>query len=330
MRKNNVILVYILMLSVFIMCSCTKESKKAMPPEESATLCNETFINIQLTETTLSNTEYSHSDNIDISEVTQDANVKETARISDKALLEKYIFYIKKEQKELLEKGSKCKICLQDIYGDDTPEMSICILNENGYTSEYFFTIEENDDIIYMGGVIPSNDSKLYSDGHSNFIILSGFINEEYNDVQFSLIYKLDKEIPMKTAIIPDLAEYSNSSADEFIQKTQMFFIRYDEYFDEDNDIPAEVHAEDFYYEDTEKYEAYMLSPDILALTDSELSEYIHPYNTITHDLYLVKRDEYFSVKDKLDNMMTELDIIPEIDSGWIEIKDIYRWLSGV
>lgn len=312
MRTNNVFIVYILILLAFIMCSCTKESKKAIPPEENTTL------NIESNGETASNTEYSHNDDIKANKVTE-----ETVKTSDykyKALLEKYISYMKKEHAEIFENSDKCRFYLQDIYGGGMPEMAACILYESGYTIEYFFSEKENGDILYMGFIPLSEDDKLYSDGRDYFIISHRFAEGNNNGIRYTDIYNLNEDIWPN--IVGDLSEYSNSSADEFIQNTQLTFCRFDEYFEADNDIPAEVYAEDFYYEDTGTYEAYLFSPEILELTDSELSEYRVPYNIgIRH--YLAKREEYLAVKEKLGNMMTEADIISEIDSEWLETENI-------
>lgn len=228
---------------------------------------------------------------------------------------------MKKEHSDLFKNGSECRICLQDIYGDDTPEMAIRILYQRGYSNEYFFKMGENDDIQYIGRTFGLDDYRFYSDGEENYIISKHF----YEDRIAALI--ISRFGNVQPRIFCDAYEYSNSSADEFILNTQLTFCRFDEYFDADNEVPAEVFAEDFYYEDTGTYEAYLLSPEILELTGGELSEYRMPYN-VGIQCYIAKRDEYSAVMDKLDDMMTELDIVTEFDSGWLEMKDLIPWLE--
>ncbi len=240
---------------------------------------------------------------------------------------------------ETAEQQSEIKISLQNLYGEEPVEM---ILSFRGLDSkdfsfeiEYYFTFDDNKEPAFMGSSLGGIPDAYYSYGDFCYTVKNG--NVKGNDsLNWTVVNKL--EFPMEDKVSPDFAQYQNSDALEFIYDTNMYFFRYDsEEWDSENQSwknPEETAAM-FYCEDSDLYEAYSVSKQMLDLTDIDINDYInsdgnHIYSSLPGENYLVSRREYEQIKSKTFEVFTEVTDEPEISSGWINIDDVDKWLDSL
>ena len=114
------------------MTACSKDSNKVT--ETSVATASESVSAAE--QMTVAETETKMQETKEVTEATAEST--EIPEYKYKAMLEKYILYMKKEHSDLFKNGNECKICLQDICGDDIPEMAIRILYQKGYSNEFF------------------------------------------------------------------------------------------------------------------------------------------------------------------------------------------------
>lgn len=195
------------------------------------------------------------------------------------------------------------------------------------YAGDYYFTIDESGDPVYMGHCFIGHD-KFYTDGEYVYSVKN---LDTYQDIKIvSLSFnKLDEQIYAPNA--PDLAEYKSSDALTFINDINWFFLRY---VDDDCFINPEKYAAMFYYEDSGLYEAYMVSTQMLDLTEIEIGnirngdgDFINAYLGYNR---LVSRQEYEKIRSKFFEMLTEVTEEHQISSGWINIDNIDYWLDNL
>ena len=247
--------------------------------------------------------------------------------------LKDYINFARSETKnKVFEYGYKCIISLQNIFGDEKPEMIVGIKSSQPlYNGEYYFTTDENGEPVYMGEFYDIHD-EFYTDGEFIYAVKE----DEVESINITAIGKLQN--PIENPIAPDFADYQNSDALEFIYDTHMYFLRYDnEDWDSEKQSwkdPEETAAL-FYYEDSDLYEAYSVSKQILELTSIEINDYInqdgnHIYSYLPGENYLVSRQEYENIKSKTFEILIKVTEEPEISSGWINIDDVDKWLYAL
>lgn len=225
----------------------------------------------------------------------------------------------------------ECGISLMNVCGNDTPEMILSLRSEDDKPSEYIFAVNENGEPICIGAyALLTEFDGLYTNPLDNtyYIILCGSHSAKSNLNRIT-VNKL--ELPLKSKVSPDLAEYQSNDALSFMENTQLYFIRYD---DEDWNNP-ENGAAMFYYEDSYSYEAYSVSKQILDLTSVEINDYIngegnHIYSYLPGENYLVSRQEYEQIKSKVFEILTQVTDEPEISSGWINIDEIDTWIDSL
>lgn len=258
----------------------------------------------------------------------------ETAEITEQNslqnVLKAYIECARSYKKQLFsEHETECMISLQNLFGDENPEMILSVKGDS-YNSEYYFATNESGEPVCMGAYEPSTElDGLYIDLTNNtcYIICRGSHSTKEN-LNWISIKKL--ELPLKSKVSPDFAEYKNSDALSFMENTNLYFIKYDE---EDRDN-LEAGAAMFYCEDSGLYEAYSVSKQILDLTSVEINDYVnregnHIYSYLPGENYLVSRQEYEQIKSKTFEILTEVSYEPEISSGWINIDYIDKWIES-
>lgn len=308
---SRIILSISLIASVSLTAACSKNS--ALDTRETD-MSHETAYTTSKTDTTFSKPDNS-------------VEIPKKEPNSTRELLKSYITTAQTECKQALYHATECMISLQNIFGDEKPEMILSIESEFPiHAGDYYFTINESGDPVYMGHCFIGHD-KFYSDDEYVYSVknLDTYRDRKIVSLSFN---KLDEQIYAPNA--PDLAEYKNSDAPAFINDINWFFLRYD---DDDCFINPEKYAAMFYYEDSGLYEAYMVSTQMLDLTEIEIGnirngdgDLIHAY--ILGYNYLVSRQEYEKIRSKFFEMLTEVTEEPQISSGWIGVGDIDDWLE--
>jgi len=240
--------------------------------------------------------------------------------------LKDYIYYARFEIQRAFLNGDECAITLRNVFGDEKPEMIVAIKRSQPlFNHEYYFSTDENDEPIYIGECYGVHDS-FYTDGEFVYAVRKG---------EMELV--IDKlKYPIEDAVSPDLAEYQNGNALDFINDTHMYFIRYDnEDWDSEKQTwkSPEENASLFYCEDTGLYEAYSVSKRILELTSIEIGDIINGdgnliYAYLPGENYIVSRQEYKQIKAKIFDILIEVNDESEISSGWINVDDIDEWID--
>lgn len=249
-----------------------------------------------------------------------DAPTESTESDSTKDMLKSYISFARSEIKSAFLNGDECMITLRNVFGNEKPEMIVAIKrNPPSVNHEYCFSIDENDEPIYMGNFCCVHDA-FYTDGE--------FVYAIWEDEKAMVIEKL--QYPIEDTVSPDLAEYQNYDALDFMNNTHMYFIRYDD----ENWNKPEDGAAMFYCEDSGLYEAYSVSKRMLDFTSIEIGDYINAdanliYSYLPGENYIVSRREYEQIKSKTFEILTEVADEPVISSGWINIDDIDQWLDS-
>lgn len=244
-------------------------------------------------------------------------------------LLKSYIAFAQIECEQALKHGTECIISLQDVFGDEKPELILTIKSDfSFYAGDYYFTTNKNGDPVYMGSCFIGHD-KYYTDGKYVYSVknLDAFQDAKIFSLSFN---KIDEQIYAPNA--PDLAKYSNSDASTFINDINWFFLRYD---DDDCFINSEKYAAMFYYEDSGLYEAYLVSTQMLDLTGIKIGDIINEDGNLIHANilefnYLISRQEYECIQFRFFEMLTEVTEEPQISSGLINLDDINNWLDSL
>ena len=281
--------------------------------------------------TEISPTSAVSEDNPKISGAAQDSKAVDFS--SKQNALKDYIGFARSETSNTaFENIYECVISLQNIYGDEKPEMIIGIKGSQPfYNGEYYFTTDENGEPVCMGECYDIHD-EFYTDGEFIYAVKDG----EAESINTTTINKL--QYPIESAASPDLADYRNSDASEFIYDTHMYFLKYDnEDWDSEKQSwkDPEKTAALFYCEDSGLYEAYSVSKQILELTSIEISDYInqdgnHIYSYLPGENYLVSRREYENIKSRAFEILVKVTDEPEISSGWINIDDVDDWSGSL
>lgn len=232
---------------------------------------------------------------------------------------------------------NECNISLMNIFEDEAPEITLGFLTTDNVELEYLYAMDENDVPICMGSFTPSTGSSgLFTDSTNAYYIIDCGCHPSKDNLNWVNIKKL--ELPIADKAVPDLADYQNKDALEFIYDTHMYFLRYDnEDWDSEKQswkAPNETAAM-FYCEDSGLYEAYSVSKWVLELTSIEINDYInsdgnHIYSYLPGENYLVSRREYEQIKSKIFEILTEVTDEPDISSGWINIDDVDNWLDSL
>lgn len=272
----------------------------------------------------------SRAETTEITEITA-KTTESTEPNSLQSMLKAYIGLARSNQKQLFsEQGTECMISLQNLFGDENPEMILSFKGDSN-NSEYYFTTNESGEPVYMGACEFSTElDGLYIDPmHSDCYIICGGSHSTKENLNWISIKKL--ELPLKSMVSPDFAEYKNSDALSFMENTQLYFIRYD---DKEWDNPY-AGAAMFYCEDSGLYEAYSVSKQMLDITGVEIDYFIngegnHIYSYLPGENYLVSRQEYEHIKSKTFEILTEAAEKPEILSSWINIDDIDKWIDSL
>lgn len=252
-------------------------------------------------------------------------NIKTVDFSSEQSALKDYIKFARSEISSGFLNGDECAITLLNVSGNENPEMIIAIRKKRpSVTHEHYFTTDENDEPIYLGYFYHAHDA-FYTDGE--------FVYAIWEDETAMGIEKLH---PLEDEAAPDLAEYQNSDALDFVNNTHTYFVRYDNR-DWDSEKQSWKNPEElaamFYYEDSGLYEAYLVSKQMLDLTAFEIKDYIndegnHIRSYLPGENYRVSRREYEQIKSKVFEILTEVTDEPVISSGWIDIDDIDKWLD--
>ncbi len=255
-------------------------------------------------------------------------NLKAVDFSSNQNALKDYIYFARFEIQRVFLNGDECVITLQNVFGNEKPEMIVTVKrNHPFFNHEYYFSTDENNEPIYIGECYGVHDA-FYTDGEFIYAVREGETELVIDKLQH----------PIEDAVSPDLAGYQNDDALDFINDTHMYFIRYD---DEDWDSekqtwksPEET-ASLFYCEDTCLYEAYIVSKRILKLTSIEIGDIINSdgnliYAYLPGENYIVSRQEYEQIKNKIFNILTEVIDEPDVSSGWIDIDNIDEWIESL
>ncbi|MDE6732724.1 MAG: hypothetical protein K2J77_07605 [Oscillospiraceae bacterium] len=254
-------------------------------------------------------------------------NLKTVDFSSEQSALKGYIKFARSEISSGFLNGDECAITLRNVYGNENPEMIIAIRKKRpSVTHEHSFTTDENDEPIYLGEFYGVHDA-FYTDGE--------FVYAIWEDETAMGIEKLH---PLEDEAAPDLAEYQNSDALDFVNNTHTYFVRYNNRdWDSEKQCwknPEELAAM-FYYEDSGLYEAYLVSKRVLDLAAFEINDYINDEgNHIPAyppgENYLVSRREYEQIKSRVFEILTQITDEPVISSGWIDIDDVDKWLDSL
>lgn len=84
-----------------------------------------------------------------------------------------------------------------------------------------------------------------------------------------------------------------------------------------------------FYYEDTDQYEAYMVTQRVLDITGIEIDTSMIGWmfdSTSLH--YVTTRQEYAKIKAKLTGMMKKIPAEPILSSDQMRVSEIDGWIS--
>ncbi len=252
-------------------------------------------------------------------------------------LLKSYITFAKSKCGQALKNGTECMISLQDIFDDAKPEMILGIKSDYPiYEGEYYFTVDESEKPFYMGCCDYIHD-EFYTDGEYVYAVKTDNLIEEKNIAGISFNKVVDH---IDASLAPDLAEYTNTDALEFIYETHMFFLRYDnEDWDSEKQSwnDPEKTAALFYCEDSGLYEVHMVSERMLDLTGIEIGMLINDegnlipaYGYLSGNNYLISKQEYEYIWFEFFEMLTEVTEEPEISSGWIDIEDVDKWIDSL
>lgn len=314
MTKNlsQIILSISLIASVSLTAACSESS--ALDTRETD-MSHETAYTTSTTDTT-------------ISEPDNSVEIPKKEPDSTHELLKSYITTAQIELKQALYHAAECMISLQNIFGDEKPEMILSIKSDlSFYAGDYYFTIDESDKPVYMGCTNEVHD-KFYTDGENIYAVAT--INTVGHRSLAALFFnKIDDQIYAYAS--PELAEYNNSDALTFVRDTQMLFLRHD---DDCYTNPEECESI-FYFEDSKLYEVYMVSERMLDLTGIEIGSFVNEdgdlfpaYSYFSGRNYVVSRQEYEQIQSKFFEMLTEVSKEPQISSGWIGVGDIDDWLE--
>lgn len=311
-RLSQIILSIFLIASVSLAAACSESS--ALDARETD-ISDETAYTSSTTDTTVSESDSSE----EIQKAEQD---------SLQELLGSYVAIAKTECKQALYHAAECMISLQNIFGDEKPEMILSIKSDwSFYAGDYYFTMDESGKPVYMGCTDEVHD-KFYTDGENIYAVVT--INTVGHRSLAALFFnKIDDQIYAYAS--PELAEYNNSDALTFVWDTQMLFLRHDE----DCFTDPEECESIFYCEDSKLYEVYMVSERMLDLTGIEIGSFVNEdgdlypaYSYFSGPNYVVSRQEYERIQSKFFEMLTEVTEEPQISSGWIDIGDIDDWLE--
>ncbi len=290
------------------------------------------FLLSDTTQTTSQSTSKTSSPISTLEEKTISSNITENLKAVDfssnqNALID-YIDFARSEIQRAFLNGDECVITLRNVFGNEKPEMIVAIKRSQPFFNhEYYFSTDENDEPIYIGECYGVHDS-FCTDGEFFYAVLKGETELVIDKLQY----------PIEDAVSPDLAEYQNGNALDFINDTHMYFIRYDnEDWDSEKQTwksPEET-ASLFYCEDTGLYEAYSVSKRILELTSIEIGDIINGdgnliYAYLPGENYIVSRQEYKQIKTKIFNILIEVNDQSEISSGWINVDDIDEWIDSI
>lgn len=318
---NIIIRKIIPLLSVALISSCSASASSDLTESDTSQPISQSASEISLSTST-------PKEESTFSNVAQ--NLKAVDFSSEQHVLKDYINFARSEINRAFLNGDECMITLWNVFGNEKPEMIVAIKKKQpSVNHEYYFSTDENDEPIYLGEFYRVHDA-FYTDGEFVYAIW------EDEDETKMVIEKL--QYPIEDTVSPDLAEYQNHDASDFINNTHMYFLRYDnEDWDSEKQSwknPEETAAL-FYCEDSGLYEAYSVSKRILDLASFEIGDYInedgnHIYSYLPGENYLVSRREYEQIKSKIFEILTEVADEPEISSGWINIDDVDKWLDSL
>lgn len=316
---NVIIRKIIPLLSVVLISSCSASVSSGLTEPDTSQPIPQSASEISLSTST-------PEEKPTFSNVAQNLNAVDFS--SEQNALKNYINFARSEINRAFLNGDECMITLWNVFGNENPEMIVAIKKKQpSVNHEYYFSTDENDEPIYLGEFYRVHDA-FYTDGE--------FVCAVWEDETEMVIDKL--QYPIEDTVSPDLAEYQNHDALDFINNTHMYFLRYDnEDWDSEKQSwknPNETAAL-FYYEDSGLYEAYSVSKRVLELTSIEINDYInrdgnHVYSYLPGENYLVSRREYEQIKSKIFEILTEVTDEPDISSGWINIDDVDNWLDSL
>lgn len=319
-QKHISIALFLFLLSC---TACTVDSKNVVPYFDS--FSNEDTESTKISDNVTSMVET----DIDliIPDNSNDVNYSET-----RLLAEDYIEIIRSDKEYLFKHGTKCKISLLDVYGDERLEMLYAVKGDNALLNgEYYYTVNELGTPKFMGFCYGFSD-ELYTDGKIFYTLSHG--NIEPIDC-FSMT-KLSNSF--ENTGFPDMASYTHCEALQFINDTHMFFLRYD---NEDWDSEAQTwHSPEktaafFYYEDSNSYEIYSVSKNVLEITSMVIGDITNAdgnliYSYLPGENYIVSRNEYNAINAKLFEMLETANVEQVISSDWINIEEIHKWLETI
>lgn len=248
-------------------------------------------------------------------------------------LLKKYTAYVSEkfipnEEVGIYFKASeakKCKLELQNIYGDETPEMILYLqfqVNDETYTYACFFALDTNESPFCMGCTFANNIDGFYTDQSNTYFVCS---NAEYNSLEgdsMAVLVKMEKTIPNVEAW--DIMEYYNCSAEDFMTSTNTGYFIWNNV---DFDNPKESAAE-FYYDDRKQYEIYCVSQKILDITGIDVNTQHKMVSMPLTLRYCINRQEYVKIKEKLMSILNKVESVPTFSSNWVEIQDIRNLIA--
>lgn len=181
----------------------------------------------------------------------------------------------------ILQKNDLCSVDLWDICGDPTPELILTVYGKDqlrdGLRSEQqnklFFSVAENGDPFYMGYSYSGNFAGFYTINEELYMLIYavGGVSPQDTSIETFLPGLVKIEDPIEPAFAPDFHGMCEPSFEEFMKYCGVFF----RFSMEDKLNPNAVPPERknlFYYEDTDQYEAYMVTQRVLDITGIEIS----------------------------------------------------------
>lgn len=238
----------------------------------------------------------------------------------------------------ILQKNDLCSADLWDICGDPTPEFILTVYGKDqlrdGLRSEQqnklFFSVAENGDPFYMGYSHSGNFAGFYTINEELYMLIYGVggVSPQDTNIEPFPPGLVKIEDPIEPAFAPDFHGMCEKSFDKFMECCWVFF----RYSMEDRSNPDAVPPERkklFYYEDTDQYEAYMVTQRVLDITGIEIDTSMIGWmfdSTSLH--YVTTRQEYAKIKAKLTGMMKKIPTEPILSSDQMCVSEIDGWIS--
>lgn len=274
--------------------------------------------------------------------------VRETETDPIVDLLKKYAAFISENDDNIdgsyispngiLQKNDLCSVDLWDICGDPTPELILTVYGKDqlrdGLKSEQqnklFFSVAENGDPFYMGYSHSGNFAGFYTINKELYMLIYdvGGVSPQDTNIEPFPPGLVKIEDPIEPAFAPDFHGMCEPSFEEFMKYCGVFF----RFSMEDKLNPDAVPPERknlFYYEDTDQYEAYMVTQRVLDITGIEIDTSTVGWmfdSTSLH--YVTTRQEYAKIKAKLTGMMEKIPTEPILSSDQMRVSEIDSWIS--